>query len=189
VPTAIFSPSHPFSREFGKFDSTQLKALKEYLPDTDERSGLTAYMKKGESSIESQQQLYADLSETEKYMVTLMDVPNVASKLEALLFRSLFSSRFQDVADAVSVLNAACDELRSSDRLRKLMAMILTVVNQINTGGEGNVAMGFTLDALLKLNEVSIFYVEKSAFSLPLTDFPLCRQKHLTEKLVCCTTS
>ena len=87
-------------------------------------------------------------------MVTLMEVPDVASKLEALLFRSLFTSRFQDVTEAVSVLNAACDELRSSDRLRKLMAMILTVVNQINTGGEGNAAMGFTLDALLKLNEV-----------------------------------
>ena len=34
------------------------------------------------------------------------------------------------------------------------MAVILTVVNQINTGGEGNMALGFTLDALLKLNEV-----------------------------------
>lgn len=124
-------------------------------------------MKKGENSVESRQQLYSDLSETEKYMVTLMEVPNAASKLEALLFRSLFSSRFQDVTDAVSVLNAACDELRSSDRLRKLMAMILTVVNQINTGGEGNVAMGFTLDALLKLNEVRKLFVDKSASSSP----------------------
>jgi hypothetical protein len=162
VPAAIFfdRPLTPSSREVGKFDSTQLKALKEYLPEPDERAGLTAYMKNGESSAESRQQLYADLSETEKYMVTLMDVPNAAAKLEALLFRSLFSSRFQDVTEAVRVLNSACDELRSSDRLRKLMAMILTVVNQINTGGEGNAAMGFTLDALLKLNEVCrIFFI------------------------------
>jgi hypothetical protein len=151
-------------REFGKFDSTQLKALKEYLPDPDERTGLMAYMKKGETSDECRQQLYADLSETEKYMVTLMEVPNAESKLEALLFRCLFSSRFQDVTDAVSVLNAACDELRSSDRLRKLMAMILTVVNQINTGGEGNAAMGFTLDALLKLNEVGRRSVDSLVF-------------------------
>jgi len=36
------------------------------------------------------------------------------------------------------------------------MAIILTVGNQINTGGEGNSqAAGFSLDALLKLEEVS----------------------------------
>jgi hypothetical protein len=146
-------------------------------------------MKKGESSMETRQQLYADLSETEKYMVTLMEVPNAASKLEALLFRSLFSTRFQDVTDAVSVLNAACDELRSSDRLRKLMAVILTVVNQINTGGEGNLAMGFTLDALLKLNEVGRMFVNTFAVFLYLTYSSPRRQKHSTEKQVCCTTS
>ncbi|KAG7367541.1 formin homology 2 domain containing protein [Nitzschia inconspicua] len=143
--------------EHGKFDSTQLKALREYLPDPDERRGLIAYMKNGEKSEETKIRLYADLSETEKYMVTLMEVPDAAAKLEALLFRSVFTSRFQDVSVAVTTLNAACDELRGSERLRKLMAMILTVVNQINTGGEGNAALGFTLDALLKLNEAKAF--------------------------------
>lgn len=141
-------------REHGKFDSTQLKALKEYLADADERRGLIVYMKKGEKSEEIRKQLYADLSETEKYMVTLMDVPDAGAKLDAMLFRSVFTNRFEDITDATRTLNSACDELRSSEKLRKLMAMILTVVNQINTGGEGKLAMGFTLDALLKLNEV-----------------------------------
>lgn len=88
-------------------------------------------------------------------MVTLMDVPDVGPKLDAMLFRNVFTNRFEDITNATRTLNAACDELRSSEKLRKLMAMILTVVNQINTGGEGHLAMGFTLDALLKLNEVS----------------------------------
>jgi Formin Homology 2 Domain len=141
-------------REHGKFDSTQLKALKEYLADADERRGLIAYMKKGGKSEDAKQQLYADLSETEKYMVTLMEVPDAGAKLDAMLFRNVFTNRFEDITDATRTLNSACDELRSSEKLRKLMAMILTVVNQINTGGEGKLAMGFTLDALLKLNEV-----------------------------------
>jgi hypothetical protein len=141
-------------RDHGKFDSTQLKALKEYLADADERRGLVAYMMKGEKSEETKKQLYVDLSETEKYMVTLMDVPDAGAKLDAMMFRSVFTNRFEDITDATRTLNSACDELRSSEKLRKLMAMILTVVNQINTGGEGKLAMGFTLDALLKLNEV-----------------------------------
>jgi formin 2 len=116
-------------------------------------------MKKGEKSEELREQLYADLSDTEKYMVTLMEVPEAAAKIDAMLFRSVFTNRFEELSDAVRALNLACDELRSSEKLRKLMAMILTVVNQINTGGEGNMAIGFNLDALLKLNEVSLIFV------------------------------
>lgn len=143
-------------RDHGKFDATQLKALKEYLPDADERRGLMAYMKKGDSSQEIRDKLFADCSETEKYMVTMMDVDGASEKLDAMLFRTVFKNRLADSTEAIGILNGACNELRSSEKLRKLMAMILTVVNQINTGGEGTMAMGFTLDALLKLNEVRI---------------------------------
>lgn len=132
-----------------------MAALKEYLANNDERRGLIAYMRKGESSPEVKEQLYADLSETEKYMYTMMDVSEPHAKFDAMLFRTVFKNRFEDVNAGIQTLNSACDELRSSEKLRKLMAMILTVVNQINTGGEGNLAVGFTLDALLKLNEVS----------------------------------
>ena len=131
-----------------------LKALKEYLPDPDERRSLVGYMKKGEKSEDERKALFADLSETEKYMVTMMEVEEAAQKLDAMMFRSVFKSRCEDITAATKTLNLACDELRSSEKLRKLMAVILTVVNQINTGGEGKAAMGFTLDALLKLNEV-----------------------------------
>jgi len=141
-------------RDHQKFDSTQLKALKEYLPDTDERIGLSSYMKTDENA---RDKLFADCSETEKYMVTMIDVEDASSKLDAMLFRSVFKTRFEDATEGIRILNKACDQLRTSEKLRKLMAMILTVVNQINTGGEGKLAMGFTLDALLKLNEAKAF--------------------------------
>jgi hypothetical protein len=112
-------------------------------------------MKRGEKPEEEKAKVYADLSETEKYMVTMMEVKDAAAKFDALQFRTTFKSRFEDITSAIRTLNSACDEVRTSERLRKLMAIILTVVNQINTGGEGNVALGFSLDALLKLNEVS----------------------------------
>jgi formin 2 len=131
-----------------------LKGLKEYLADADERRGFIAFMKNGESSQDVKDKLYADLSQTEKYMVTMMEVPDVAAKFDAVFFRTVFKNRFEDITASIRTLNSACDELRSSKKLRKLMAMILTVVNEINTGGEGKMAMGFTLDALLKLNEV-----------------------------------
>lgn len=113
-------------------------------------------MSKGANSGEKKEELFNDLSETEKYMVTLMGVSDAEAKLHSMEFRDSFKNRFAEMTSSVRILNAACDELRASKKFRKLMAMILTVVNQINTGGEGNLAMGFTLDALLKLNEVSV---------------------------------
>lgn len=127
------------------------------MPDAEECRGLLSYLKKGESSSEEQVKLFADCSETEKYMVTMMDVEDAGAKLDAMLFRSMFKTRFDDAIEGIRILNNACEQLRSSEKFRKLMAMILTVVNQINTGGEGNMAMGFTLDALLKLNEAKAF--------------------------------
>lgn len=85
----------------GKFDATQLKALKEYLPDADERRGLIAYMKKGESAKEVKDKLYADLSATEKYMVTMMDIPDVSAKFDAMLFRTVFKNRFEEMTAAI----------------------------------------------------------------------------------------
>ena len=113
-------------------------------------------MSSGANSEEKEEELFNDLSETEKYMVTLMKVPDAEAKLHTMEFRNGFKNRFADMTAAVRTLNSACEELRLSEKFRKLMAIILTIVNQINTGGEGNLAMGFTLDALLKLNEVSV---------------------------------
>ena len=144
------------NRQYKKFDATQMKALKEFLPTVDERQGLKMFMKKGETDPAAKEQLYKELSECEKYMYTMIDVPKASEKFDCMLFRSQFKVRFEDLLSAIQTVETACDETRNSERLRKMMATILTLVNQINTGGEGKVAAGFGLDALLKLNEVSV---------------------------------
>ena len=144
-------------RDSGEFDSTQLSALKEFLPNDDERKALQAYMKKGEASPQAAAEALSHLSECEKYMVAMMKVDNAASKFDCMLFRVQFKGRIDEIIEGINIVNKACEEVRSSDRLRKMMAMILTLVNQINTGGDGNLAVGFSLDALLKLNEVRLY--------------------------------
>jgi hypothetical protein len=50
------------------------------------------------------------------------------------------------------------------------MAMILTLVNQITSWWDGAEVVGFNLEALLKLNEVSVFTREReSALESELT--------------------
>lgn len=141
-------------RKIGKLDSTSLKALREMLPTAEEKGGLLVYMKKAGTSEEGKKKAYADLSECEKYMYTMLDVADAAGKIDCMLFRSQFQVRYDELLDSVEVVEKACDEVRNSEKLKVIMAMILTLVNQINTGGDGKEAEGFTLDALLKLNEV-----------------------------------
>ena len=139
----------------GKFDSSQLKALKEFLPNDDEASGLKLYVENAKKNADGMDAAMADLCPCEKYMAAMMNVPDAEAKFDCMIFETQFQSRITDITESIDILDKACNDVRESIRLRKLMAMILTLVNQINTGGSGNVAAGFTLDGLLKLNEVS----------------------------------
>jgi Formin Homology 2 Domain len=88
-------------------------------------------------------------------MFTMMHVAGASNKLDCMLFREQFSSRFNDLVTSIQTLERACDEVKNSERLREILGIILIVVNRMNTGGVGNRAAGFSLEALLKLNEAS----------------------------------
>jgi hypothetical protein len=145
-----------FSRKHDKLDPISIKALKEMLPTPEEKGGLLNYMKSSGGTQESRNKAYDDLSECEKYMITMLDVSNAALKFDCMLFCSQFQNRYDELIVAVQTVEKACDEVKRSETLQSVMAMILTLVNRINTGSDsGNgAAAGFTLDALLKLNEV-----------------------------------
>ena len=142
-----------FLRDPGEFDTTQLKALKDFIPTDEEKGSLQAYMANATTE-DARKSALANIQACEKYMITMMDVPNVSAKMECMLFKVQFEMRLEEIVDGIMTMTAACDEIRKSERLRKLMAIILTLGNQINTGGTGNMAAGFSLDALLKLDEV-----------------------------------
>ena len=111
-------------------------------------------MKKYDHSDDMRNEAFLSLSECEKYMYTMLSVEAASAKYDCMLFRSQFKTRLDELMQSVQIVDKACDQVRTSERLQTVMAMILTLVNQINTGGDGNEAAGFTLDALLKLNEV-----------------------------------
>merc|ERR1719232_454585 len=90
-------------------------------------------------------------------MVEMMDIQNAKDKIDFMLFMKQFQFQFDEINDQIEKISAACTEVRSSSQLRKLMAIILTLGNQINTGGDGNIAIGFSLDALLKLDKAKTF--------------------------------
>jgi hypothetical protein len=172
-------------------DATQLAALRDHLPTAEERRGLHAYLKQTGTSQETKDAAYAALSECEKYMVTMLDVADADAKFNCMLYRSQFRTRFDESVECIKTVEKACDEVRSSDRLRQIMAMILTLVNQINTGGDGAEAAGFNLEALLKLNEVSVPREKGMSVGKRTHTLGCCntyRPKHSTRKQASCIT-
>lgn len=129
------------------------------LPTPDERNALLAFVEKYGSSPEEKEKAYDQFSECEKYMYSMINVTNASANFDCMIFKALFQTRYEELLDSIEIVEKACDEVRTSERLQTVMAMILTLVNQINTGGDGNEAVGFTLDALLKLNEVSNYFL------------------------------
>eukprot|EP00548_Thalassiothrix_antarctica_P010293 CAMPEP_0194159890 /NCGR_PEP_ID=MMETSP0152-20130528/78086_1 /TAXON_ID=1049557 /ORGANISM="Thalassiothrix antarctica, Strain L6-D1" /LENGTH=1362 /DNA_ID=CAMNT_0038869519 /DNA_START=72 /DNA_END=4160 /DNA_ORIENTATION=+ len=141
------------------FNATQLKSMKTFLPTDDERRLLIEYLRKGEGSLNEMSKIMSLLPECEKYMIAVMGIKNAESKIEAMLFRIQFQGRFDEVIKGIKTVKTACDEVRSSTRLGRVMTMILSLVNKINAGGnaQGKRLMGFNIESLLKLGRAKCF--------------------------------
>lgn len=128
------------------------------MPTEEEDAGLKLYIKNASKNEATREEAMNALCACEKYMVAMMKVPKAADHFNCMIFQIQFKSRIEEIKDAIETLLKACSDVKDSVNLQKLMAVILTIGNQINTGGSGNMAEGFTLDDLLKLNEVSYIY-------------------------------
>jgi len=126
----------------------QLISLKECLPDRDESSALLRFMKSNSNNTE-------DLCEAEKFMVAMLKVTNPSEKIDALIFKAHFVHRRNDIIETARTVETACDDVKLSLRLKKLLAIILKVGNQLNHGNDD--AHAFTLESLLKLNQAKAF--------------------------------
>ena len=164
----------------------QMQNIIEYLPTSDERKALEAYMLEGGQDAAEK---FDGLCECEKFMVAMMTVKHAKRKVRALLFKLQFESCLESLekgpsgfsifllnavasmtfslvipapsytfTDAATVENA-CDELSHSVRLRKLLGIVLNIGNRLNTAGATGKrkAGAFSLNSLLKLSQAKAF--------------------------------
>lgn len=134
----------------------QVQGILEYIPTKDEKQALRKYMN---SSHKDSADAFDDLSECEKFMVAMMTVKHSKEKVRALLFKLQFRQCVSDLETDVGVVEKACDELKNSVRLRKLLGIVLNIGNRLNTAGptKKGKAGAFTIESLLKLNQAKAF--------------------------------
>ena len=104
----------------------QLAAMKEFLPQPDEASKIAAFMAGGGTE--------EALGRAEKYMHAMLSVPNAALRLGVMEFNKTLSGRVGYVQKMVGSIESACDDVKMSAALKKVLKTILKVGNQMNDG-------------------------------------------------------
>ncbi|KAL0900636.1 hypothetical protein Bca101_084597 [Brassica carinata] len=83
------------------------------------------------------------LAPSERFLKEMLNVPFVFKRVDALLFVATFDSKIEHLARSFGVIQAACEELRKSSMLLKLIEVVL------ETGMKSVNAQDFKLEALL----------------------------------------
>lgn len=136
-------------------EANELRGMMQLLPTKDESLALRSYLPPHGSSPKEIEDSIAKLGECEQYMAVMLDVPDVADKFQAMLYRAEFENHAENIRDGSKLLIAACDTVINSERFQKLLLYALKLGNALNDGGSNEGVSAITLDSLLKLAEVS----------------------------------
>ncbi|KAJ1440629.1 hypothetical protein B484DRAFT_140080 [Ochromonadaceae sp. CCMP2298] len=133
----------------------QLRSLEEFLPTAEEVRALKAY--RGEMGM---------LGQAEQYMTVMMDFPSAPNRIKCMIYKQVFRTRVGECKAKLAKIENACDDVKMSLRLKKLLKTILRVGNQLNDGEQHS---GFTLDSLLKLQSAKAFDRKTSVLQYVVT--------------------
>jgi hypothetical protein len=117
-------------------------ALLDYIPTKEEAKALTEYQGPKEK-----------LTSAEKYFLELLKIPFIEERLRCIHFKVTFEEEVQSLQPNIQAVLLACQQVRTSSRLRRLMEIILALGNYMNGGGFRGGAYGFTLDTLTKIKD------------------------------------
>jgi hypothetical protein len=139
--------------------SDQLRALMEALPLPEEVPLLQGY-----------QGPLDQLAVPERYMKTMMQLPDAKQRMAILIYKQQFLSRWHEIKHRLGVLESSCDQIRTSKKLQKVLRTILKVVNKLqedeyvdghlpsdSATGSGRLHKGITVDSLVQLTTAKAF--------------------------------
>ncbi|KAK4702492.1 hypothetical protein P7C70_g3733, partial [Phenoliferia sp. Uapishka_3] len=125
-----------------KLTLDNLKAIKHFVPSTDEMEAIRGY----DGDITT-------LSASDQYLNEMMVIPRLGDRLTSMLYRRRLEMEQEELKPELNILRGAVDELKNSTKFRKLLATVLSLGNMLNASTFRGDADGFQLEALLKLKD------------------------------------
>lgn len=93
------------------------------------------------------------LAEADQYFSEILKIPRLQERLSCMIYRRRLELEIIEAQPDLSVLHDTAVELCTSDRLRRLLQVVLAVGNALNKSTFRGGASGFKLKSLLKLKE------------------------------------
>ncbi|NWV47348.1 FHDC1 protein, partial [Daphoenositta chrysoptera] len=91
------------------------------------------------------------LSQADSFMYLLIQMPNYALRIEAMVLEREFSPSCASLQDDMKIIRRATKELMTCEELHSILHLVLQAGNIMNAGGYAGNAVGFKLSSLLKL--------------------------------------
>ena len=126
------------------FTTDQLRSMEEFLPSPEEAKAIQGF--KGDPTT---------LGLGEHYMLSMVGFETAKVRIRAMLYRQMFRTRVAEIKANLTKVENACDDVKMSGRLRKVLRIILQVVNQLSDEHEKH--EGITVESLLKLQNTKAF--------------------------------
>ncbi|KAJ8611740.1 hypothetical protein CTAYLR_009513 [Chrysophaeum taylorii] len=94
------------------------------------------------------------LGRVELFFRDVAYIPDIKNRLECMVFKHKLDTTCQSLDDKLNVVTKACERVSRSERLAKLLEVVLKLGNYLNGGTARGGVYGFKLDALPKLATV-----------------------------------
>lgn len=95
-----------------------------------------------------------ELADVEKFLAALCGIERLLPRLQCIKFKIRFDDMVSGLKPALEAGIAACEEVIASQKLHKILKLILSVGNMMNYGSCIGKAVGFELSILPKLDEI-----------------------------------
>lgn len=97
-----------------------------------------------------------NLSAIEDFIASLLDIERLVPRLECMNFKVRYNEMILNLEPDMKNGIAACKEVIASTKFKKILSVILSIGNFLNSGQSGNNAraLGFELNVLPKLNDI-----------------------------------
>lgn len=95
---------------------------------------------------------YDDLNDAEQFAVSIAAIKRLVPRLRSMKFKSLYTDTVSDIKPGIVAATAACEEIKTSKKLAKLLELVLLLGNVMNSGSRNGQAVGFEISYLPKLS-------------------------------------
>lgn len=92
--------------------------------------------------------------DVEKFVTSLSDIEHLVPRLEFINFKMCYEDTVKNLESDIMAMMAAFHEIIASDKFGKILVVILSIGNSMNSGSINNKARGFDLAVLSKLHEI-----------------------------------